>query len=212
MIAAESFQPGLQLIMEAPDLHKIKFQTVLRGLKSDQYLVLDHPSHKGQPVNLPQETACVVRFIHKGRIIGFRSQVVAALRKPYPLLFLTYPKEVETSKIGRADRYPVNIETTCTPDAGVKSTDKAPQGRMLNISLGGGLIRCPTAFEKGRHIFITINLQEFGRIIDLPVEVKRCETQGEEYLLGVSFSAPEHPGFERVGQFLQRLETLQIRA
>ena len=213
MVDPELFQPEVPLVITFRDMTKVKLTSFFRGYKAREYLVIDLPNRDGRPAPVLENTQCIARFIHEGNIIGFTSKVLAVLSTPTPLVFLKFPDSVETSRLRKADRYPVKIEATCSTNPSNGRPQELPPATMLNISEGGCLVQSPGPFDLGVSIYLSVNIPEQGRVENLEAEVKRCQSDGENnYLLGLAFSDFLDPSYQEIKKFLNLLETYHVRA
>ena len=112
MINENLFSPGLPLTIEIPFLEKIRCTSSFRGCKEYHYVLIDHPIHNGLRVLVESNKPCVVRFIHEGNVFGFSGHIISVIKQPFPLVFLTYPDQLESLNLRTNPRYPVRIEAT----------------------------------------------------------------------------------------------------
>ena len=212
MVDPELFQPEVPLVISFQNMAKVKLTSFFRGYKAKEYLVIDLPNRDGRPALVTENTPCIARFIHEGNIIGFRSKVVAVISNPTPLVFLKFPSAVETSRLRKADRYPVNIEAACSTSPQNGRPLEYHQATVLNLSEGGCLLLSPGPFELGANVFLSVNIPEQGRVDNLEAEVKRCQQEGESYLVGLAFADLLDPTYQEIRKFLNLLETYPVRA
>ena len=138
----------------------------VRGFKNNNYLILDHPTHKNLPIQLDDNTPCIIRFVHDGRAVGFRSWVLGSIKRPYPLLFVKFPENIETSTIRQYERFQVNLRACLTPNQVEGRVDKYPPANICNLSEGGCLIENWQQFKSGDTAFLTVFLPDGDPIID----------------------------------------------
>ena len=114
-----------------------RFKSELVGMESDEYLILKIPlipddapvgniKHKLFP-----EMQIVVRYLHKGTVFGFRTQLIDAIFTPRRLLFLKYPQIVEHYDL-RSDR-----RVDCILPAKIILSDLEIEGTILDINKEG---------------------------------------------------------------------------
>ncbi|MEW6264653.1 MAG: flagellar brake protein [Thermodesulfobacteriota bacterium] len=208
----EFFHSGVSVMLQVRDSPEGKYTTFFRGYKNKDYLILDHPVKEGKLAPIADDTPCIIRFIHEGNIIGFRSRVLGVIRTPYPLIFLRYPQSVEMSRLRKFDRYPVKIEVVCAPRKLNGLVDSYPRDNILNLSAGGCQIEAFEHFLRDQTIFLTVFLPEQGKINDLEAEVKRVDKKGDKFILGIAFADLLDPGYEKIRAFLHTLEAFRVRA
>ena len=212
MVNPEIFHPGVPAVIQIQGIRNAKLTTFFRGYNNKQYLIIDHPLHGGRPINLTDDTPCIVRFIHEGEVIGFKSRVMAQVRSPAMLVFLKYPTSVETSMLRKSSRYRVQIEVVVAPRKLFGDLDTYPKVTMLNLSEGGCMVESYEEYEPGTPAYMTVFLPEQGRVDDVETMVKRCEKHGDMFRLGLAFNDLLDPNYEQVKGYLHLLESYQVRA
>lgn len=212
MMISDLLKPGIPAVIQIKGYSSLKLTTFVRGFKDKIYIIVDHPLHNGRPLNISEDTKCIVRFIHEGKVIGFRTIVLAAVKNPANLVFLRFPTSYETSSLRKFDRYPIKISAVCAPRRLNGDIESMPRILMLNLSKGGCLVESPEPYSLGVLIYLTVFLPEQGQINDVEAEVKRCEKGEEKYYLGLSFADLLDPSYEQIKGYLHLLESYQVRA
>ena len=206
------FQPGIPLVLEAPGLNQAKMTSFFRGYRPREYLVIDHPTQEGQPAKLRDYNEVVGRFIHEGRVYGFRSRVKFVVRRPFPLVFLIYPNKVEAELLRKDSRYPVVLEAVCSTQPLEGSVAGIPRATVLNISQGGCRIQSAKPFKSGITLYLTVVLPERGQVNDLAVLLRRVEKRGGHFLLGTQFADLDEDSGRVIQDFLEHLAVMRVRA
>ncbi|MFH1135210.1 MAG: flagellar brake protein [Pseudomonadota bacterium] len=212
MINPKIFKPGTPAAIEVHDYVKTKFSTFFRGYKNKNFIMADHPRRDGLLLPIQDETKCIVRFIHEGEIIGFNSRIAVTVPRPFPLMFITFPETVETSRLRKYLRFPVSIPVFLTRRNFPGEDESPPQSLALNLSHGGCLVESRQAFNVGENILMTLMLPEMGRVENVEVEVRRCDKKGEFNLVGLQFYDFLDDGYQEVKAYLNLLEALRVRA
>jgi c-di-GMP-binding flagellar brake protein YcgR len=212
LLDSRCFLPGTPTVLEVRDYQKAKYTSHVRGCRGGQFLILDHPLRDGRPIALADATPCIVRLIHDGEIIGFRTEIMSVVRNPAPLIFLRYPENFEKTQLRKHARYPVAIETILSKDKLKGRVNGQPRTKMLNLSAGGCMIESPAPMDLDSFLYLTVFLPEQDRVDDLEAEVKRCFKMNGGYELGLSFSDPMAPTYERIVGYVQLLEAFRVRA
>lgn len=208
-----SFTPGARIIIEFPSLFKRRFYSSIIGHKQEQYIIIDHPAQDKRPLRLEEGMVCMVRYIEKGLACGFKTQIVGVSSRPYSLVFLEFPRSIESSNLRKEDRYPVSLAGALSEEKSEESSDhKSLVCDIINISRGGCLVNSPEAFEPETTLLLTINLPEQGEAENLETEVKSCSKAGQEYQLGLNFANLLNPAYKKVTAYLENLKLLQVMA
>ena len=199
-------------MIEVNGAEKNKFTTYFRGHKTKQYLIMDNPITGGKPVPVPDGSPVVVRFIHEGSIVGFRSMVICQSLAPSPLVFLRFPQEVESTRLRKSERYPVSIDCVCSGKRLSGMVEGFPRSTVLNLSEGGCMVEAGESYDKGTFVLLTVFLPEQGRVDDVEAEVKRVDKKGDRFMLGLAFADLLDPGYEEIRAYLNLLKTYRVRA
>ena len=186
-VPPDLFSPGLAAVIELQGYPQTRFTTFFRGCKNNSFLIIDHPSQNGRIIPLADDTQCILRFIREGDIIGFKCRILSIVRNPAPLVFLTYPRSVESSRLRKNDRYPVQIECVLSPNPLKGQYHDLPRSTVLNLSMGGCLIESPKALEIDQTAYLTLFIPERKPVLDLEIEIKRSGQQGAVHQLGAAF-------------------------
>ena len=207
-----TFSPGLRLIVEFPSIFNNKFNSLFRGFKQNQYVIIDHPIHNSLPVQLDEGIVCMVRFIEAGKACGFMSEVLGFARRPFPLVFLKYPESIESSNIRREERYPVRLNLAFSTDKESDNKNERVKGEILNLSSSGCLLSSPKSFSVETILYLVIPFPEHGLAVDLESEVKNCQKIEDINHMGLSFSDSLQPVHAKVNAYLENLKLLRVRA
>jgi c-di-GMP-binding flagellar brake protein YcgR len=210
MINENLFSPGLPLSIELPFLEKIRCASFFRGCKEYHYILIDHPVHNGLPVLLENNKPCVVRFIYEGNVFGFSGHIISAIRQPFPLVFLTYPHQLESLNLRTNPRYPVRIEATYTYQTPEGSAPGIGTGLIVNISEGGCLLEVEDSIDPGNRLTLSFTIPPQETVQELEVEVKRVKKGGEHAHLGLTFITPSESNTRKINEYLAHMKSLRI--
>jgi c-di-GMP-binding flagellar brake protein YcgR len=210
MVNSDIFKPGLPVVLESAEIPKTKLTSYIRGVKDQDYLIIDHPKLNGRLVPMSEDSSCIVRFIHQGKVIGFRSKVESTLLRPRALIFLQFPEEIETAKLRKSDRYPVQLEAWCATEKrnGRPPTDH--RDHVLNISQGGCMVAVRDDYPMGGKVYLTVLLPELPPVNDLPTIVKRSVRKKDFFEIGLEFVDHSEPAYHKIQSFLNVLATFRV--
>lgn len=114
----KSFNPTMRLAidletelqLEITDVIK-KFKSALLGMKTGVFLIASVPSlideSLHEKIKKNKSAPIVGRYLYKGIIFGFKSNLIELITVPAPMIFLRYPKEVEEINIRKRSELPV---------------------------------------------------------------------------------------------------------
>ncbi len=202
---SDIFLPGNRVVLDTPLVLFPRVTTEFRGFCKGSYLILDTPMHEGRSLELEVGMKCVLRLMHQAQVYGFAAEVLGRTFLPFPLLFLSYPREVETISLRKGKLYAVMLDAVfCRQAAG------EGQGLILNLSEGGALLETERPLEVGTELALSWDLPEHGRLQDLPARVLSCLVRGRSCWVELSFDQPKHPGYHILRKYLHYLETRQL--
>ena len=161
---------------------KKKGISAIRGWKKDHYVILDIPTHEGRAVFLHLHRDYIFRYVDEGIYTGFRSWVIDTIFKPYPVLFIRYPTEIERRSLRSFPRYRLHLKIRFTAPGGKGI------GELHDLSLQGCLLATrDDILEMGQSVDISIRLPGSHSIQDLRGSVRNIGTRSGEILAGIAF-------------------------
>ena len=101
------------------------------GMDPGAYLIISVPNIAELKEQIFRGREVVLRYITGGTIFGFESNVIALNLQPVRLLFLTYPKRIQSCEIRKYSRF------DCTYYSQVVISGVNCRGIITNISMGG---------------------------------------------------------------------------
>nr|WP_280712743.1 flagellar brake protein [Desulfobaculum xiamenense] len=170
-----------------------RFKTDFVGMVRGQYLIVRVPRIPGLNDYLYVEKVVTVRYLHEGQVFGFGSEVLWNLTAPFRLLFLRYPKTIETLNLRKAQRVdcflPVQVGSGEGEGQYVQSG-----GMMLNLSAGGCQLVLDSAedaempsFAVDSRLDVSFTMVGSDRSIKLTGKVKNVSLHRSRMYLGVMF-------------------------
>lgn len=162
-----------------------KIKSTLVGIEEGEYLIVRATSWVQE--NFKRGLQVIVRYILNGQANGFVGTVIGVITRPYPLLFLTYPKMVEQLNLRSEERtaslFPIKIIIR----------DKLCRCLIVDISTRGCKIRVKNyEREKLPLVLKDENMRIIGRLHtdkeqELNGTIRRIEIKQDTTLLGVQF-------------------------
>lgn len=206
-----AFTPGVKVIVESPSLFNQKFTSYFRGYKTGQWVIIDQPLHNDRPIPLDVEIEVMVRFIIEGKAFGFKSEIMGLAKRPFPLVFLAYPENVESSNLRRDERYPVRLDAAFSLESQDGDSNEKTTGQILNLSLNGCLLTSTEPYDTETFLYLSIPFPEQGLVKNLETEVKACRKQDSEFHMGLNFVDKLDPQHKKIESYLENLKALQVR-
>ena len=185
-----SIELGTQLEIEIEGV-PTRFKSSLVGVEPDEYLIIKEPEAALYEIlrnKLFRGNQIVVRYLCKGTLFGFQSQLVQVTSTPIRLLFVEYPKTIEVYDLRSHERI------DCFFPAKIKIKDEEKNGAILDISEGG--CRCVIKSSEGEKLpsvqideRITLRCQFPGTESEQVVsgEVRNVGMDKQKAVLGIQF-------------------------
>jgi c-di-GMP-binding flagellar brake protein YcgR len=192
------------------DIHvrgsRSRIKSELIGIEEGKFLIVKLPpiQSKGSILNLLYKgNVIIVRYLIKGTVFGFKTRISQFVHYPAKLVFIEYPKRIETREL-RANK---RIE--CYLPANVKINDNTIDGVIVDISKGGCQIVIEKAKVKGSLVLqvddeIGISFQLPGVKEELTVagKQKNIKKDGDSVSIGIKFDKWNIEAQERIYGFL----------
>lgn len=125
---------GSRVKLEFPQLDSRNESTVV-GMLQDNYLILTAPQPLTEVTEkIEQERRVLLKYVHRGRVWMFKTQLLKVIESPFQLLFFDYPVVVHYHELRQAKRSSIFIPCTFHPPG-------APElfGTLIDLSTSGAL-------------------------------------------------------------------------
>ena len=112
----------LQIRIEGVDYN---LSSTLIGMEPDNYLIIKAPGSMLAVAKQKLFRRCkiIVRYLYKGSVFGFKSELIEDIYNPLKLLFVEYPEIIEEHNLRSGERVncvlPIKIEISNTVSSGV---------------------------------------------------------------------------------------------
>ena len=125
---------GSRVKLEFPHLDT-RFESIMVGMLQDHYLILTNPqplADMDEKVSLEQRV--IIKYVHKGRVWMFKSQLLKTVESPYQLLFFEYPVVIHYHELRESKRSEIFIPCTF-------HMPEEPElyGTLVDLSINGAL-------------------------------------------------------------------------
>ncbi|MDR2142385.1 MAG: flagellar brake protein [Deltaproteobacteria bacterium] len=208
----DSLVPGLKVRLLALETTKSKWETIFIGSKPKRYIVLEQPRVNGLPVKLDDSSKWAINFIHNGQVFNFYCEVIGSCSRPVPLVFLSYPDNVEAANLRNAKRYPVHIPITVEGEADGNSETPRFKGLILDLSMGGCLAATTGELPGEKTLSLTLYLNGRRTIKDLKAEKKSGRRGLGTFYSGLSFLSTNNPEVNnQIAEIINGIENIPLR-
>lgn len=177
------------------DQGKMQCGTTLLGWKEKAWLICEWPSQARCEGETPVGAKCLVSYVYKGKLIGYRSEVREIIMTPVPLLFLSFPSSVEEVHLRKHLRVP-SQEPVLLLQVDNRSVSDGPRsqdclgGIVQDLSASGCSVllpQLPAGLLPGVRILMEFGLPGIGHVTNLSGNVKKLQEQAANYLVGIEF-------------------------
>ncbi len=195
---------GVHLQIQFQGLKEIS-KTTLVGLERGLYLIVRTPPVPGTWTKLNKENHTIVRYLYKGTVYGFKCTLLAVMNEPFPLLFLSYPSDIETINLRKQER------VECVIPAVARIAGSPCKGAVLDISQSG----CSFAFNvqsggsppvtPGDEIVLVIRLAGSAGERELSAKVMNVRKTGDRVITGNFFTDADDAAMTAVEEYVSCL-------
>lgn len=178
------FVPG-----NAEDRYYVK----LIGYLEDKSILVTTPRFDGAALKIPTEQKFVVRMISGNSAQGFSATAMYSTTRPYPHLHLTYPKDLQSITVRKAERVNCKLIVTVQNEEPEYSLGEGKSASMEDISTAGSQLFTMEAVG-GKGNTITINskvtvagIEQYLKISGVIRRVIEPEKEGDKFEYGIEF-------------------------
>ncbi len=167
-----------------------RYITVLRGWRKGSHIILDRPKvPEGSFVALQEGLRCTIQFVREGMACSFEAEVIDWDNRRFnPYLRLRWPSAMRSASFRRFERIKMNVPCTLLRE-GVQS-----EGKLSDLSAGGGSVRVDRAFPAGTLLDISFSLPDGCAVNKVRAIVRSVQSRGGHSVMGCEFE----PGQEAV--------------
>jgi len=183
----------------------------LIGIDEGKYLIVKMPPlHTMENVSnlMSKGTEIAVKYMYKGTMFGFKSQVIELIHNPFKLVFMKYPEEIESLDFRGNER------VVCFLPANVKIAENIIEGGITDISRAGCLfvIEAPehedriNLLELNNEIKIGFYLPGIAGELCIDSKQRSVKKDDDGTSLGVEFVNMDSSVQEKLFGFLSKAE------
>ncbi|MCG6969673.1 MAG: flagellar brake protein [Gammaproteobacteria bacterium] len=171
------------------------------GYWPNHSIMVTTPHVNGKVILVRESQRVAVRSMSGVNIIAFNGTVLRSCARPYPYLHISYPKELQTMALRKAQRVTFSglAEVRETKPANNETPAPVYQSRVEDMSTSGALLICEHNIGAIKTLIsIRMNLQVAGQeerfatvAIIRNVKERNNEEGNVEYLFGVEFKVAD---------------------
>ncbi|WP_027177628.1 PilZ domain-containing protein [Maridesulfovibrio bastinii] len=200
--------PGLKVSIELAGLND-KAPTVVLGGLHGKYIMLRYPVVHPNDKSLWTEylysgNTATIRYIFDGVASGFKTELVKLINSPDKIIFLRYPKRVETYNLRRHQR------VNCYLEATIAVKDQTSTAMIEDLSTSG----CALSYliEEGSLIpeigdKVKVHCPYFTDSEDelMPCKVQRTTKDSRRATLGLTFHRPSPEVLMKIQDYVSNI-------
>ncbi|MCW9030607.1 MAG: flagellar brake protein [Gammaproteobacteria bacterium] len=178
----------------SPNKKDERFYVKLIGFLENKSILVTTPRSDGVPLRIPAEQKFIVRMISGNSAQGFSAQAIHATSHPYPHLHLTYPKDLESITVRKAERVNCKLIVTVQNVESENTTDDGRSASMQDISTAGSqLLSNDTLGEVGDTITINskVTVADIEQYLTISGKIRRAvekeNSKSGKYEYGIEF-------------------------
>ena len=194
------------------DGSKARLASELIGIEEGKYLIIKMPpiySVADDSSLICKGNTVSVRYMHKGSIFGFQSNIIDVIYNPAKLIFLEYPKIVKD--------YDLRVFTRidCLLPAKVIISDRTIDGSITNISREGCQFVTKTSkienntglMETNNEISLSFQLPGVEKELSVTAKHQTISKDKNNVIIGAKFVGIDGEIKEKIYNFLSVVET-----
>ena len=194
----------LQLSASAPRL-----SSLVVGMVAGRYIIIQRPETdklSGFTDTFFYEAPLIVRYVHDGAVIGFRSQINHIIKQPDHLFFLQYPLSLNQFSL-RASR-----RVDCFFTGEMKVKDETYEMAVIDLSREGCCIMASPddasllSNDDESECSLFFATREASQPYEFPSTIKRVVKDGQRIFIGLQFNALPDGLNEVIAKYIELVE------
>lgn len=170
-----------------------RYYVKLIGFLENKSILVTTPRLEGSTLKIPPEQQFIVRMISGNSAQGFTATTLYSTTRPYPHLHLTYPENLESITVRKAERVNCKLIVTVQNQEAEYSLGDGKSASMQDISTAGAQIFTPDSIgDKGNTITINckVNVAGIEQYLTISGIIRRVvepENESDQYEYGIEF-------------------------
>jgi c-di-GMP-binding flagellar brake protein YcgR len=171
---------------------KSRLSSELIGIEDGKYLIVKMPPmHTMDNVSslLRNGNDVAVKYMYKGTIFGFQSQIIDLIYNPFKLVFIEYPEKIESYD------FRGNKRVECFLPANIRIAEHKIEGCITDISKAGCLLDIETPkledsinfLELNNEICVGFHLPGVEEELGVTAKQRSIKKDAENVRIGIEF-------------------------
>ena len=178
----------------SPGKAEERFYVKLIGFLKDKSILVTAPRSDGVPIRVSADQKFIVRMISGNSAQGFSANAIHSTTHPYPHLHLTYPTELESITVRKAERIDCKLIVSVQNEDPNKAFPERRSASMENLStVGSQLISNESLGETGDTISISckVTVAEMEMYLNIRGIIRRITEKNKTIEHGIEFITPD---------------------
>lgn len=198
--------PGTPVLVTTSGFSE-QLKCLLVGLQEGKYLILRLPLMAGLDSQIPEGELITMRYLSQGMVFGFRSNIMGKYaRGPLRFLFTSYPSQVESHNLRKAQRVPCYVPAT------LQLGKISLEGVILDVSTGGIRfhyvmgpdVKLP-GIAVGQELTIKSALLGKEGVFDLPCRVANLIQDRDRLTMGMCFTREKGEPLDTIHSYVAKV-------
>lgn len=194
--------PGKIIDIQFTNPLTVRFKLTLIGYEAGKYLILKYPpkAKNSQYSDVLKEgNGAIVRYIvegERGECVAFSTTILAIAVRPEKLIYLAYPKQIESRQLREVNRLQTHIpaKISINKDQNYDS-ENLLQGIIIDISTTGCrfTVHVNSGFLalKKRQVFVHLLSPIDNESVVISAHIRNNQMQGNRLNVGIEFAESE---------------------
>ncbi len=182
---------------------------VLIGIENGKYLIIKTPplhTLGNASQLLLEENEIYVKYVYKGTIYGFQSNIIDHIYEPFKLLFIEYPEKIECYD------FRGNKRVECYLPAFIRIENNRIEGSITDIGKAGCLFDLKTTeyedsrdlLESNEEINIGFQLPGLKEALNVTAKQRSIKREKNKVRIGIEFVYMESEYKTKLADFLSK--------
>lgn len=189
-----------------------ELESSLIGIVKNNCIIVENPLPDNDLQQQIDGERVMVKYVYKGKMWMFKSQLLGATKTPVPLLFLEYPKVIHYHELRKTKRSTIFIPSTFHLEG-----QKELFGVLIDMSLTGSLCQIKHKSEANipmmdidSTVILRCLLPGIPEEQQLYGKVKNMKIEHGETRIGVEFDSLQPQLTDTIGKYLYSLDKTRL--
>lgn len=172
-----------------------RYYVKLIGFLEGKSIIVTTPREHGSSLRINNDQEFIVRLVSGNSAKGFNATAIHPTSRPFPHLHLTYPENLESTTVRKAERVDCKLIVSVQNEMEGKAFEKGKSASMKNLSTAGAQLTTNEAIgDVNDSLTITgkVNVAQFEQYLNITGIIRRVSDATEEgnFEYGIEFTIP----------------------